>query len=151
MLTNATQEELHQALNSVNAEYEGNICFNRLEQQGRRVRFTLKVHDSHKPGSRLGHSGRHLACACWHAHGHFFDKLFDTNPDAWIRSGKQKITKDGGNWEDRNIGSMMFSLYFSEACECDDGGELIRARQKQQKDFFHPKKRSPQTEVYPNG
>jgi hypothetical protein len=33
-------------------------------------------------------------------------------------TGKRTIDTSGGNWQDRNIGSSMYPLYFSEACDC---------------------------------
>jgi hypothetical protein len=127
-LTHGTQEDLQKALEIVNKQYAGNIMFNRLEGNT----FTLKVKDSKAPGHRLGfahpnwadkkgnpYKQRRLASACWHVHGYFFDALFTINPKAVIRSQGNKITKYEGNWQDKNIGSEMYPMYFSEACECE--------------------------------
>ena len=126
MDTTATISELETALMRVNEKYDGNIRFKRLEQKnGRRVLFTLTVNSSREAGHRLGNftfSGkpqRRMAAACWHAHGDFFESLFEVNPQAVVRAGIRKITRDAGNWQDWNIGSMMQPMYYSEACECN--------------------------------
>jgi len=126
-----TRSDLVQALESINKKYKGNICFNRDDFPN----FTLKVKDSHGPGHRRGFAfppsrpkGRRMVSACWHVHGDFFDALFEVNPNAYVLSnwsaGKIKITKDSGNWQDANIGSQMYPLYFSEACDCLEEGLL---------------------------
>lgn len=121
LFRNCTISDLQKALDEVNKKYENNIIFNRLDARG----FTLRCKDSKKAGHRLGYYVHHktgnrsrLVSACWHVHGDFFDALFGINPDAVIVARKNKITKESGNWEDCNIGSMMFPFYFSEACEC---------------------------------
>lgn len=122
-LTHGTQEDLIKALEVVNKRYEGNIMFNRLDGNI----FTLKVKDSKGPGHRVhyryswnGYEGeRRSRSACWHVHGHFFDALFEINPDAVVWSCGNKITAEEGNWIDKNIGSQMFPLMYSESCECE--------------------------------
>jgi len=122
---NCTMQDLEKALLVINEKYERNVCFRRMEMRGKRVLFTLKVKDSRKKGHRRGYylyngqDRRYIPCACWHVHGDFFDALFQINPDAVILSGKQRIDKYRGNWEDRNIGSQMYPYMFSEACDCE--------------------------------
>jgi len=113
--------DLMNALKEVNKKYDNNIIWNREPEQinNNAFRFTLKVKDSKKPGHRLGFTGRRLINACWHVHGDFFDALLKINQDANITAGTLHINKDGGNWQDRNIGSQMQPLYYSEACECN--------------------------------
>lgn len=144
---NCTVENLQAALDIVNVKYEGNIKFKSLEMKGKQIQFTLTVIDSKKPGHRRGFprynykwgnlaasekigEGKRMAFACWHVHGDFFDALFSVNPNAAVLSGgslahndvkSNWITINGGNWQDRNIGSQMFPLYFSEACDCGKG------------------------------
>jgi len=122
-----TIEELNAALAVVNAEFDSNIRFKRIQAQGRRILFTLTVNDSRRPGGRIGHSGRRVAAACWHVHGKFFDALLEINStaviDTSIRGGKAQIYKTAAgdvanNWQDFNIGSQFEPMYYSEACEC---------------------------------
>lgn len=134
IVTGATIDQLSQALQMVNSTpqdttvpYNGNITFRSIEPISKnRVRFTLTVKDSKGPGGRLGFPDyqtgkqRSVKAACWHAHGDFFDALFTVAPSAVVRTAGNKITKGAGNWEDRNIGSMMHPLLYSEACHCDE-------------------------------
>lgn len=129
---NATIENLQQALTAVNSKYAGNVTFNRIEQKTRNaVQFTLRVVSSHGKGARLSQSvnrngnRKHMTAACWHVHGHFFEELLAVAPRAVITTGydpttgrKLRITADGGNWQDRNIGSQAYPLMYSDACEC---------------------------------
>jgi hypothetical protein len=119
MITTASKRDLYDALSEVNKIYDDNIVFKRIEQiPVTRMRFTLKVLDSRKAGSRLGYTGRRLVNACYHVHGDFFDVLFKINPSAVVISRGDRITVNKGNWIDKNIGSMMYPLYHSEACLC---------------------------------
>jgi hypothetical protein len=117
---NCTMEDMLTALVMVNRKYEGNILFRHLDHSGKRLSFTLKVKDSKAPGHGRGHSGNRTASCCWHVHGHFFEELFNVRPEAVVyssRTGKW-ITKDGGNWEDYQVGSMMSPKRASQACDC---------------------------------
>ena len=114
-----TKEDLFKALDKINEKYGGNVEFNRFDDKG----FTLRVKSSKGPGHRLSQSSpqKRMVSACWHVHGDFFDALFEVNPDAYVISlGDKRISKDRGNWADWNIGSRMFPMYFSEACECNE-------------------------------
>lgn len=120
------RDVLEKALNKINKKYGDNIIFNRFDQINKHAfSVTLKCKDSKKLGHRLGfyfkNNGdrRRLINACWHVYGDFFDAIFDINRDASIRSNGKLITIDFGNWEDRNIGSIMNPFYYSEACECN--------------------------------
>ena len=122
--TNVTIEQMEQALAAINkSHFDGNVTFKRFpEPIGRKLRFTLTVRDSSKPGGRRSDSGRRICAACWHVHGEFFDALFAIEPEAVIassgRDGLITSTADYGNWQDRNIGSMVRPFYYSDACEC---------------------------------
>ena len=130
--THCTESDLYAALETINRErYGGNIEIKELRPDGAGIRFRLFARGFDKPGYRRGfarydyrtgalvHEGRRMRNACWHAHGHFFDALLAIAPDARVRAGDLTITATGGNWTDRNIGSQMYPLYFSEACDCD--------------------------------
>ncbi len=119
---NVTESQLEQALTEVNKKYGNNVIWNRApERQGRSYRFTLRVKDSHGKGARIGFTGRAMVSACWHVHGDFFDALFEIEPDTRIISAGNEITINYGNWEDRNIGSIIHPMYYSEACNCKRG------------------------------
>ena len=127
VVKNITSKQLTEAVAELNTSYDNNIRFNNrevLNNKGTRHRFTIRVKDSRGTGSKLGHSrninGEHRRTnsACWHTHGDLFDILFKINNECEVRSGGKLITSDNGNWEDRNIGSIMEPMYFSEACEC---------------------------------
>jgi len=120
---NITIEQLNKALETINKKYDNNIIWNQspeaINNKGTAYRFTIRVKDSKKSGARRGQTGRRMINACWHVHGDLFDTIFEIAPQAKIRSGNELIiTIDNGNWQDRNIGSMMRPLYHSEACEC---------------------------------
>ena len=122
-----TEKDLQAALRAINKpfgiygrNYRKNIIWNRApEKCGAGFRFTLRVNSSKGPGAKTGWNGRRTVSACWHVHGHFFDALFRICPAAIIRAGDQKITKEAGNWQDRNIGSDFQPLMYSESCECN--------------------------------
>lgn len=123
---NISELELNEAMQRLNDIYDNNVEFNNYQRLGQTsFRVTLRVKDSHGKGAKLGHPNlrtgrqRHTISACWHVHGNFFEKLFEVNPNAIVKTARKTITKENGNWEDWNIGSMMYPLYYSEACECE--------------------------------
>ena len=127
IVKNAALENFHAALAVVNARYDGNIKFKTLESKGKRISFTLTVLSTTigkgkakvtVPGVSIGPNGRRIAAACYHVHGDFFDALFRVCPDAVVMSLGKVITKDGGNWQDWNKGSMIYPKLASECCEC---------------------------------
>jgi uncharacterized protein YxjI len=113
MRTNATPDQLREALSEVNTRFGYEIKFNRFETIKKWTFFTLKT-KSGVPGSRFSSSGRKGPWVSWHAHGHLFDEVFRLNPKSVIWSGGRKITALEGNWEDKNVGSMMSPIMFSE-------------------------------------
>lgn len=133
MKTNATEHDLMQALQKINKKYSENIKFNRFEYKCGKINFTLKVCDYKKDGHSIGFPQKfkdkypenpdriiqkRLSYACWHVHGDFFDALFEINPKAVVWSRGNKITRDYGNWEDYNVGSMISPMQASERCDC---------------------------------
>ena len=125
IIRDATREDIDAALAEVNKLFNGNIRYRNIDLEGKtrsggdRHRLTLTVNSSAGPGGRRSHSGRRIAAACWHVHGHFFDSLPEgCEITVASQDGKRKI-QPGDPWEDRNIGSNWFPLYFSEACECN--------------------------------
>jgi hypothetical protein len=126
IIKNVTRDDLEKALAMVNVKYKNNITWEKLEPYGKHWRARLRVRDSRGPGARLGFgspgSQRHLIAACWHVTGNWFDALFAVNPSAVVDSLGKRITKDHGNWVDRNIGSQVYPMMWSEACECNERG-----------------------------
>lgn len=125
MKTNATFHELNLALAIVNKKYTGNISlFDVSNVSKNRVRFRLKA-IAGLNGARKSPDGKNLPFASWHVHGEFFDALFSIREDIFIYSGGKKITIAGGNWEDRNIGSIMQPCDFSEVSIIQDDREYF--------------------------
>ena len=127
---NCTKEDLQAALVAVNSDHRctGNIRFKTMETKGRRISFTLTVVSSTigtgkakvtAPGVSMSPDGkRRIAAACWHVHGDFFDALFRICPDSEVSSLGKVITKNGGNWQDWNKGSIMYPKMASSCCLC---------------------------------
>jgi len=107
--TTANEFVLRQALDNVNSSKGYSIEFNRFDRTGKWVNFTLKT-KSGIAGARISPSGRNIPSASWHAHGYFFDEVFNLDPAAVIYSQGRKITAEEGNWIDINFGSQMLSL-----------------------------------------
>jgi hypothetical protein len=119
MRIKTSKEVLKQALDYVNEIFKGNIRMEINEDRGNFLRVRLKVKDSRQAGARRGRRGQRLINACWHVHGYFIDKIFELDPGAIVYSLGKRYTADNWEWEDRNIGSILYPLYFSEACNCD--------------------------------
>lgn len=125
---NTTIGELEQALVEVNKKYDNNIVFREIFNKGKNVSATLYTKDTQKAGHRVGFvrtsrgNRRKLPSACWHVHGDLFDAILKINENVVIKSSFRQepiiIDKNGGNWQDWNIGSNFDPLYFSEACDC---------------------------------
>ena len=113
MRTTATRNTVLTALENVNKERGYELELNRSDAKGKYFNFTLKT-ASKIPGARTSGSGRNLAKASWHAHGYLFDEIFKLNEEAVIYSNGGKITIYSGNWQDKNIGSIMCPCYYSE-------------------------------------
>jgi heterodisulfide reductase subunit B len=136
-IKNVTETEIRTAVQKVNDMYEDNIHvfverLNHYQSVGARFRVNLRVFNANKKHGTV--KGRKLnqaylmgykcfastGSACWHVHGFFFEKLLELNANAVIVTKYGKIDKNGGNWVDRNIGSIMQPLMYSEACECSE-------------------------------
>lgn len=122
---------LQRALDAVNARYQNNIKFKRLDVLSpSRARFTLTIKTSRGAGGRRGPTGRRVAAACWHAHGHMFEAIFAINEAGRVySSGAGWITKEAGNWQDRNIGSLVAPLAYSNACDCAHAPQVFTVPQ----------------------
>ena len=111
----------------------------KVNRNGSCIRFALRVVDCSKPGHRLhirdsmsnGPRYKRSHYACWHAHRDVLAALFDILPTAKVLSGSRfagggRIVYNGKQGfldtyreSDRNVGSQMFPVYFSESCECE--------------------------------
>jgi hypothetical protein len=122
--------DLYKALDIVNQKYSNNIEFRTIEERGRIIRFRLKVKKYSLPGYAVSARSRDknklsiTGSACWHVHGDFFDALLGINKNAIIRAGRSlngayRITSQGGNWQDYNIGGTAYPFFASEACNCN--------------------------------
>jgi hypothetical protein len=126
-----TQEDnLHRALAAANDLYGGNLRFKRVpepaNQKATAWYFTLSVHSTKALGTRIGHSGRKIAAACWHAHRDFLNALFRLHDKARVKTAKADY-KDKATFERifpatgyQNIGSEFQPMSYHNACECDE-------------------------------
>lgn len=118
---NVTNQQMVEAMNNIQEMFAHNVIFNRFETKGKQIMFTIRVRSSKSAGAMISkrwNGQRRTIHACWHVHGHFFEALFKIAPEAVIMSRGNKITKDSGNWEDFNVGSMAYPVYASECCCC---------------------------------
>lgn len=143
---NVSNQDMSKALNIINKKYDGNIEFNRFEQKGNIIFATLKVKNANTKhgtvkGRKLNQSFmmykkgiRSNGSACWHVHGDFFETLLKVQPKAIIQTAFSNVYKDNngvivGNWQDKNIGSIMHPVNYSECCECNDKSETLKTAQ----------------------
>lgn len=118
MIRNVTRDDLERALATANARYGGNLCLARCVAIGNNWRVRLRVRDSRGPGHRVRISDRRRTTfACWHAHGDFFDAL--PKGTEIILAGESTPHRPGDPWQDRNIGSLVHPVMFSELCDCE--------------------------------
>jgi hypothetical protein len=117
-IRNVTSAEIESALQKTNERFEDNIIFNRFDYVGKNFQVTLKVKSAKGAGARVGFIGRAMISACWHVYGTFIEELFIVNPSCVIVSMGNKIDINGGNWVDKNIGSQINPLMYSDACHC---------------------------------
>jgi len=119
MKTNATIQQLNEALNFVNQKFDNNVQFKEIKQiSSKRVNFTLRVKNSSSPGAKIGYSGRKTIAACWHVHGYFFEYLFLTCKDVYIISQGKKMKDNSDNWQDQNVGNKYNPVFYSTLCNC---------------------------------
>lgn len=115
MKTNADKQTVLAAIKAVNENHGYKLEISNDRQLSKnRYQFTIQSESSGISGSRYSASGRKLKSASWHAHGFLFDEIFRLDPNAVIYSLGKEITKDRGNWEDKNVGSYFYPCSFSE-------------------------------------
>jgi hypothetical protein len=119
MKTNATIDQLNEALNFVNQLFNNNIKFKEIKQiSSKRINFTLRVKNSSGKGAKIGYSGRKTISACWYVHGYFFEYLFLQYPDIFIISQGKKMIDNSDNWKDQNVGNVYNPISYSSLCNC---------------------------------
>jgi hypothetical protein len=126
-ISSVTRADLDNAIHRINSVYyQNNVMFNNIKVMNNaatRWQVTLRVKSSKGPGHRLGFSSggtqRRLVSACWHVHGRFFEAL---PKGTKIRTGRDgpsvMVVGEDSLRPDFNIGSIMYPMYMSEACEC---------------------------------
>jgi len=73
---------------------------------------------------RVSPSGRKVHAVCWHGHLEFMRNLYRTNATAKFRTAMNNydsladLESNKGNAYHRNIGSMIYPMYYGDACEC---------------------------------
>lgn len=122
-----TEQEIRSALDTANERYEDNLRFNRepdlerVRRDGKHVyNLTLRVHDSHGPGAKLGYSGRHTVACDYYAHYAFMEAIFTTNSEAKIVTAMERYDGIGEFYAkapsvaDRNVGSIMYPVRYGD-------------------------------------
>lgn len=111
----SSQVIIRQAITNTSAKFDNNIIANRFEQTTFTVwEVTIKCVSSRGRGAKRGVSERRTSSCCWHAWGTFFDELFKLNPRIVIVARGSQITRESGNWVDRNGESGQ--------CDCEANG-----------------------------
>lgn len=122
LIKDVSRGDLEYALRLTNEQFDNNIIFKRIDvtnSKNTHWNVTLTVKSSKGKGSRISHNGRRIAAACWHAHGTFMDNLPTHARIVTSSVGGRVTVKPGDEWQDRNIGSVYYPFYYSEACECE--------------------------------
>lgn len=124
IIRGVSKQDLELALSVVNSHFYGNITMSKCEpltKNGLSWRVRLGVVSSHGSGARRSWSGRRVAAACWHAHGHFFRALPDSariTTGFFMVNGRNETFGPNDEWVDGNVGSLFNPVLASELCEC---------------------------------
>ena len=71
------------------------------------------------------HEGRRVHAVCWHGYRDFMREVFKRDPDSRILTAKADYRNAAdfeakyGNTGWQNVGSMMFPMFYKDACVCD--------------------------------
>lgn len=125
IISNVSQQDIEQALETVNKQYNNNIMFNnftRRSNTGKSWIVTIRAKDSKAPGARTSWNGRRTVAACWHAYGIFMDAL-PKHARIFKHLGMNidrthNWTSPGDPWQDFNVGSIAYPRFISDLCEC---------------------------------
>lgn len=102
------------------------VTSNGRSTTGVAIRFGLTL-TADRQWERRSYRGRRVHAVCWHGHREFFRALFRRVPDADVTTALARYTSPA-HFEatfgatDKNIGSMVEPMQFSEACACPEGG-----------------------------
>jgi len=107
------------AIDKTGMKFDNNIEANRFDQVGNHYEVTIKCKSPRGKGAKHGYTGRRTTSCCWHVWGTFFDELFNLNSDIVITAQGNRITKDSGNWVDREVGQ---GIRESTMCNCEANG-----------------------------
>lgn len=122
MITNASSEQIVNAIAAANKNFGGNIKIKKIKPAGKRFNFTLTVNNSKNRGGRISPSGRRVAALCFHGHYGVIAELLK-NP-CYIKScharynslqDLESVAPVVGN---KNIGSQFNYLALEDACNC---------------------------------
>ena len=122
MKTNATPQDLIQALRITNNIFSGNIVFTLYPAvKGSHTHFGLQVSKADQPGA--SHDPKIMGSVCWHVLGHFFNALFVVNPDCHIHTALGKFSREFGTWSSSPIGAVFNTELYRDLCGCK--GKLL--------------------------
>ena len=116
-------------LNEIRAVSEDDYCGNLIAEvkhvRGNQFRVKIGTLDSRKHGSRTTATGRHGRYACWHAFRDVFRAIFESDPDATIRTslavyrGYDGFEREYPTTAYTDVGSMMCPAYMDDLCVTD--------------------------------
>lgn len=122
--------QLDLAIRAVNDKFNAHVTTEYTTNTRKGVKAKLRVETNKSVFHRLAQSltslgnRKKIVSLCWHGFGHVFREVFTINPLAKIRTA-QIVYKDVSAFNnnfystDRNIGSEIYPLLYSEACECE--------------------------------
>lgn len=124
-ITGITADQFRTAVRVVSEQYGGNLVIaDEKPTSSRSCRGRVAVANSRGPGARCSWTGRRGPWACWHAYRDVLAELFETNPNARVRTSLAVYKgRDGFNSSYpatayKNIGSMVAPAYMPELCDC---------------------------------
>jgi hypothetical protein len=109
-------EGLESILNELNKGYKNNLklVVKNSSKKGY-ISFRIATYNSHKAGSKISYTGRHVPWASWYVYGQFIDAIFEKNSTSVIYTRNKRYTKNTWQWIDYNMGSILQPYYASEA------------------------------------
>lgn len=136
IVTGITTEEFEQAVAKAGAAYGDNLRAE-IGREYSATRFNARVVLAESagrmgikspglaPGQRRSWNGRRINAVCWHGYRDALIEVFNTNPDAKVRTamakylGRESFYQEFPRTADQNIGSMVAPAYMPELCDCE--------------------------------